>query len=77
MLTSFADRRNRSRFASAYADPECGITTGPRPPAPVCVGPITYTGRETIANDIANCKAAMQAAGIQEGFMSAVAPGST
>ena len=76
VLTSFADRRDRSRFASAYADPECGITTGPRPPAPVCVGPITYTGQEAVATDIANFKAAMQAAGIQEGFMSAVAPGS-
>src|SRR6185437_7233624 len=39
-------------------------------------GPITYTGQEAVATDIANFKAAMQAAGFQEGFMSAVAPGS-
>ena len=76
VLTSFADRRDRSRFAAAYADPESGITTGPRPPAPVCVGPITYTGHDAIATDIANFKAAMQAAGVEEGFMSSVAPGS-
>jgi 5-methyltetrahydropteroyltriglutamate--homocysteine methyltransferase len=76
VLTSFADRRDRLRFAAAYADPESGITTGPRPPAPVCVGPITYTGHDAIATDIANFKAAMQVAGIDEGFMSAVAPGS-
>jgi 5-methyltetrahydropteroyltriglutamate--homocysteine methyltransferase len=76
MLTSFGDRRDRSRFAAAYADPESGITTGPRPPAPVCVGPITYTGHDATATDIANFKAAMQAAGIEEGFMSSVAPGS-
>ena len=38
VLTSFGDRRDRTRFAAAYADPESGITTGPRPPAPVCVG---------------------------------------
>jgi 5-methyltetrahydropteroyltriglutamate--homocysteine methyltransferase len=76
VLTSFADRRDRARFAAAYADPESGITTGPRPPAPVCVAPITYTGHDAIATDIANFKAAMQAAGVAEGFMSAVAPGS-
>jgi 5-methyltetrahydropteroyltriglutamate--homocysteine methyltransferase len=76
VLTSFGDRRDRSRFAAAYADPETGITTGPRPPAPVCVGPIAYTGHDAIATDIANFKAAMQAAGVEEGFMSSVAPGS-
>jgi 5-methyltetrahydropteroyltriglutamate--homocysteine methyltransferase len=31
VLTSFADRRDRTRFAAAYADPDSGITTGPRP----------------------------------------------
>jgi 5-methyltetrahydropteroyltriglutamate--homocysteine methyltransferase len=76
VLTSFGDRRDRSRFPAAYADPESGITTGPRAPAPVCVAPITYTGHDAIAADIANFKAAMQAAGIDEGFMSSVAPGS-
>jgi 5-methyltetrahydropteroyltriglutamate--homocysteine methyltransferase len=76
VLTSFGDRRDRSQFAAAYADPESGITTGPRPPAPVCVGPITYTGHDAIATDIANFKAAMLAAGVEEGFMSSVAPGS-
>ena len=76
VLTSFGDRRDRTRFAAAYGDPESGITTGPRPPAPVCVAPISYTGQEAIAADIANFKAAMQAAGIAEGFMTSVAPGS-
>jgi 5-methyltetrahydropteroyltriglutamate--homocysteine methyltransferase len=76
VLTSFGDRRDRTRFAAAYNDPESGITTGPRPPAPICVAPITYTGHEAIAADIANFKAALAAAGIAEGFMSAVAPGS-
>ena len=75
-MTSFGDRRDRRRFPAAYADHESGITTGPRAPAPVCVAPITYTGHDAIAADIANFKAAMQAAGIDEGFMSSVAPGS-
>jgi 5-methyltetrahydropteroyltriglutamate--homocysteine methyltransferase len=76
VLTTFSDRRDRTRFAAAYADPESGITLGPRPPAPTCVGPITYTGHDAIKADIANFKAAMQAAGVKEGFISSVAPGS-
>jgi 5-methyltetrahydropteroyltriglutamate--homocysteine methyltransferase len=76
VLTSFADRRDRARFAAAYADPASGITTGPRPPSPVCTGPLTYTGQQAIAADIANFKTALAAAGVDEGFMTAVAPGS-
>jgi len=78
VLTSFADRRDRMRFAAAYADPESGITTGPRPATgPVCVGPLRYTGGDAIRTDIANFKAALDAAGVAEGFMTAIAPGST
>ncbi len=76
VLTSFGDRRDRTRFAAAYNDPEAGITTGPRPPAPVCVGPLRYVGHDALRADIANFKAALAAAGIEEGFMTAVAPGS-
>src|SRR5689334_912316 len=76
VLTSFGDRRDRTRFAAAYNDPESGITTGPRPPAPVCVAPLSYAGHDLIRADIANFKAALGATGIEEGFMTAVAPGS-
>jgi 5-methyltetrahydropteroyltriglutamate--homocysteine methyltransferase len=76
VLTSFGDRRDRTRFAAAYGDPDSGITTGPRPAAPVCVAPLTYAGQDAIRADIANFKAALQAAGVAEGFMTAVAPGS-
>ena len=41
-----------------------------------CVGPITYAGQEAIARDIANLKAAMDEAGVQEGFLPVVAPAS-
>ena len=75
VLTTFGDRRDRVRFAEAYADPESGITTGPRPPAPVCVAPITYTGHDAIKADIANFKAAMQAAGVTRGFHELGRPG--
>jgi 5-methyltetrahydropteroyltriglutamate--homocysteine methyltransferase len=37
VLTSFGDRRDRTQFVAAYNDPESGITTGPRPPAPICL----------------------------------------
>lgn len=77
VLTSFADRRDRRRFAAAYADPDSGITTGPRPPRwPVCVGPLTYTGHDAIRADIARLKAALAANGVAEGFMTSIAPGS-
>ena len=76
VLTSFGDRRDRSKFSAAYNDPESGITTGPRPPSPVCVDKLTYIGHDAIRADIANFKAALAAAGAEEGFMTSVAPGS-
>jgi 5-methyltetrahydropteroyltriglutamate--homocysteine methyltransferase len=76
VLTSFGNRRDRTRFAVAYGDPDSGITTGPRPPAPICIAPIQYAGHDAIKADIARFKAALQAAGVEEGFMTAVAPAS-
>jgi 5-methyltetrahydropteroyltriglutamate--homocysteine methyltransferase len=76
VLTSFGDRRDRALFATAYNDPESGITTGPRPATPICTGPLSYAGSDTIKADIANFKAALAAAGVGEGFMTAVAPAS-
>jgi 5-methyltetrahydropteroyltriglutamate--homocysteine methyltransferase len=77
VLTSFADRRDRQRFAAAYADPESGITTGPRARVwPICVGPLTYIGQQAIAEDIANFKAGLDACGLEDGFMTSIAPGS-
>jgi 5-methyltetrahydropteroyltriglutamate--homocysteine methyltransferase len=77
VLTSAADRRDRARFAAAYADRESGVYMGPRPTTgPVCTGPLHYIGHDAIAADIANFKAALAAAGAAEGFMTAIAPGS-
>jgi|SoiMethySBSTD1v2_1073268.scaffolds.fasta_scaffold101762_3 5-methyltetrahydropteroyltriglutamate--homocysteine methyltransferase len=78
-LTSFGDRRDRALFAAAYADPDSGVSTnrgGPGMRLPVCRGPITYTGGEAIRADIAHMKAALGAAGVTEGFMTSIAPGS-
>ena len=77
VLTNAASRRDRVRFAAAYADPVSGVFMGPRPATgPICVGPLTYNGQEAISADIANFKAALEVAGVEEGFMTAVAPGS-
>jgi len=76
VLTNFADRRDRARFAAAYADPDSGTSMGHRPVAPTCVGPLTYIGHDAIRADIANFKAALAAAGVEEGFMTSVGPAS-
>ncbi|HEY4165192.1 MAG TPA: hypothetical protein VGM96_00400, partial [Reyranella sp.] len=77
VLSTFADRRDRDRFRVAYADPESGITTGPRPMNwPFAVGPVAYTGHDAIAHDIANFKAALKANGVSEGFMTSIGPAS-
>jgi 5-methyltetrahydropteroyltriglutamate--homocysteine methyltransferase len=79
-LATFADRRDRGLFPAAYADPESGVSVGPRGVStmklPVCVGPLTYTGQRAIAEDIANFKAGLKAAGLDDGFMTSIAPGS-
>ncbi len=76
-LTSMADRRDRVRFRAAYSDPEGGVSMGPIVMRrPICVGPVTYVGHEAVRTDIANFKAGLAAAGIDEGFMTSVAPGS-
>jgi 5-methyltetrahydropteroyltriglutamate--homocysteine methyltransferase len=79
-LTSFSDRRDRHRFAGAYADPHSGVSTnpggGPGMRLPVCVAPLTYTGQSAIRADIEHFSAALRAAGVEQGFMTSIAPGS-
>ncbi len=78
-LTSFGDRRDRAMFSAAYGDPESGVSSnrgGPGMKLPVCIDKITYTGRKAIAADITHFKAGLAAAGVDEGFMTSIAPGS-
>ena len=77
-LTGFVHRRDRTRFAEAYHDPTSGIFTGDPEgnPFPTCTGPLTYTGQDAIAADIANLKAALERTGAEEGFLTALSPGS-
>jgi 5-methyltetrahydropteroyltriglutamate--homocysteine methyltransferase len=74
VLTSFADRRDRNKFLAVYKEE---VTTGPGMAKwPVCVGPVAYKGQEAIKSDIAHFKAALKASGVEEGFMTSVAPAS-
>ena len=46
-------------------------------PGHVCVSPIRYQGHESVRRNIRHLKAALASAGVEEGFMTAVAPAST
>lgn len=76
VLTSFGDRRDRQRFAAAYTDPSSGITTGAQKVFPKVTDKVEYTGYDAVAGDIANLKAGLDAAGLEEGFLASLSPGS-
>jgi 5-methyltetrahydropteroyltriglutamate--homocysteine methyltransferase len=79
-LTSFANRRDWQQFSEFYLDPDSTSLTGSvarrKGERPVCTGPIAYTGQAALDADIANLKQALAAAGVREGFVCAVSPGS-
>jgi len=67
--------RDRERFREAIAQEMPRLLTGV--PTEACVGPISYRDREPIRRTIDNFQAALRAASIEEGFLTAVAPAST
>lgn len=76
-LTSFADRRDRSRFRDAYEDPTSGVLAHRRATVqPKITGPLTYIGQEAVAEDLRNLRAAMAATGADQGFVASLSPGS-
>ena len=46
-------------------------------PGHVCVAPVAYSGHDAVRCNIATLKAALAASGVEEGFLTAVAPGQT
>lgn len=68
-------RWEQREFAEFYADTGLGApsTAASRP---TCTDPISYTAQATLRRDLANLKAAADAAGVDEAFASAIAPGS-
>lgn len=76
-VTGFGRRRDRARFEEAYTDPTSGVFLGGDPqPFPTAVEPITYTGQDAVAQDITNLRAALDATGAPEGFITSIAPAS-
>ena len=76
-LASFGERRDWQAFADAYGTrpQERRCRTGRRS-RQSARGPISYQGQDDVQRDIADMKAAMAAAGVSDGFLNSVAPGS-
>lgn len=71
-LTSFLNRRDRQLFPAVYAE---AVETGQTATAfPSTTGALTYRGQDAVASDIRNLKAALR--GGEQGFLTAIAPGS-
>ncbi|MGB6891095.1 MAG: cobalamin-independent methionine synthase II family protein [Xanthobacteraceae bacterium] len=66
---------DREHFAEFYAELDAreGVATTIEA---VCVGPVSYTGQAELARDIANFKAALKDAKVEEAFMPVAAPAS-
>ena len=78
-LPALAGRRDRLKFAEFYAELDAtgfrsSSSLGGRPP--VFTGPIAYIGQQAVGADLANFKAALAKVTAEEGFITAVAPGS-
>ena len=67
---------DRARFPEFYAEMDAAPGGGASAHLAVCIGPIEYTGQAQLARDIANFKAALEAAGVEEGFLPVAAPAS-
>jgi len=80
VVSDWGERRDMAKFQEAYMDPHsgCGIPEQwMTEHHPVVKGPIKYKGQEDIQRAIANLKAALAAAGVQEGgYINAIAPAS-
>jgi 5-methyltetrahydropteroyltriglutamate--homocysteine methyltransferase len=78
-LAAFGERRDWTRFSEAYGDPRAGVAMPEGEMfkrSPVIRGALSYTGHEALARDIADMKAALEAAGLQDGFLNSVGPAS-
>jgi len=78
-LPALAGRRDRAIFDEFYRELDAtsfisSSSMGGRPP--VFVSPIGYIGHQALATDLANFKAALATVKAEEGFITAVAPGS-
>jgi 5-methyltetrahydropteroyltriglutamate--homocysteine methyltransferase len=79
-LTTFANRRDWQQFSEFYLDPDStslqGSVARRRGQRPVCTGPIKYVGQAAVQADIEDVKKGLNAAGLDEGFICSISPGS-
>ena len=76
---ALSTRRDRERFKDFYRELDgtgfrSSTATASRPP--IVTGPLKYVGQDAVAADIANFKAGLAQTSAEEGFITAVAPGS-
>ena len=69
------DTRREWRAFREYYATYLPAAMPPSAPPTVCTGPVTYKGEALLRRDLANLKAALQAAGGAEAFVPAIAPG--
>ncbi len=71
----FAKGADRLRFADFYSELDAKDALATQSES-VCTGPIEYTGLDELQRDIQNFKSALDAAGVEEGFLPVAAPAS-
>src|ERR1700692_2268249 len=79
VLAKFSERRDWEQFHDAYMDPHSGAAlpdVGLGAGWLLCCGAISWQGQGGVARDIPNLKGGLEATGIEEGWMSSVAPAS-
>ena len=67
-------RWEQREFSEFYATSNLGVPSTASRPA--CIGPISYADNDALRRDLANLKSATDAAGIEEAFVTSIAPGS-
>jgi 5-methyltetrahydropteroyltriglutamate--homocysteine methyltransferase len=67
------ERWEQREFADFYRGDAAVPSTASRP---ACIAPIAYTGEAALRRDLANLKAATEAAGVKEAFVTSIAVGS-
>ena len=74
-LTSFADRRDRKKFADMYANPEWGMHQSKwSTRMPSTTEALSYRGHDAVNADVASLTGSLTAG--QQGFITSIAPGS-
>ena len=73
-LTNMLNRRDWVRFRDFYT--ETSPTGEHAVPFPATTGELTWRGQEAVETDVANLKKGLEAAGLEQGFLTSIAPGS-